>query len=106
VPRAKPFACWLEARLETGRTHQVRVHLTGQGHSLLGDPVYGAPSERHPKWLALPADVRAAVENLPGQALHARVLGFTHPITGETLRFEAEPPEAFRLLLTALQRYR
>ncbi len=106
VPGAKPFASLVEARLETGRTHQVRVHLTDQGHSLLGDPVYGKPSSRNNKWLALPEDIRTCVEALPGQALHARVLAFHHPITGQPLRFEAEPPEAFRLLCEALRRYR
>ncbi len=104
-PRAKPFASWIEATLETGRTHQVRVHLTGLGHSLLGDSAYGAPSERHSKWLALPANVRELVGRLPGQALHARVLGFDHPITGEKLRFEAPPPPAFATLLEALQSF-
>ncbi len=105
LPGHRPFASLLSARLETGRTHQVRVHLTNLGHSLLGDPVYGTPSERQHKWLALPRDVRDAVRMLPGQALHARVLGFKHPVTGEKLRFEAEPPEAFRLLLETLRRY-
>jgi len=104
--RAKPFASWIEATLETGRTHQVRVHLAGLGHSILGDPVYGTPSERHTKWLAMPQDVREAVEQLPGQALHARLLGFEHPITGQKLRFEAEPPAEFAALLKALQQYR
>lgn len=101
----KPFACLVEARLETGRTHQVRVHLTGVGHSLLGDPVYGTPSSRHTKWLTLPMEVRDAVEKLPGQALHARVLGFRHPVSGEELRFEAEPPEAFARVLEVLRGY-
>lgn len=100
------FASLVEAILETGRTHQVRVHLTGAGNSILGDPVYGTPSDRHPKWLALPDRVRALVKNLPGQALHARVLGFKHPITGEEMRFEAEPFEAFRFLHEELKRYR
>lgn len=103
--KAKPFASLLEVRLETGRTHQVRVHLTTQGHSLLGDPAYGAPSERHTKWLALPEEIRALARNLPGQALHARILGFRHPITGQELRFEADPPAAFLNLLTALKKY-
>jgi len=97
-------ACWLEARLETGRTHQVRVHLTSSGHSLLGDPVYGVPSSKNSKWLALPVAVRAKVQALPGQALHARVLGFDHPITGEKLRFEAEPPAAWQQLLDSLRK--
>ena len=104
-PTKKPFASLVEAKLETGRTHQVRVHLTGIGHSILGDPGYGSPSDRHPKWLALPEEIRELVTKLPGQALHARVLGFKHPITGKELRFEAEPPEAFRLLLEGIKRY-
>jgi 23S rRNA pseudouridine1911/1915/1917 synthase len=103
VPNKKPFASWIEATLETGRTHQVRVHLTGQGHSILGDPVYGEPSENHPKWVALPQEVREAVKKLPGQALHARVLGFEHPMTHQKLRFEAELPEEFKNLLRILQ---
>jgi 23S rRNA pseudouridine1911/1915/1917 synthase len=97
-------ACWLEARLETGRTHQVRVHLTAQGHSLLGDPIYGVPSARNTKWLALPHSVREQVRALPGQALHARVLGFDHPITGKTLRFEAPAPEGWQNLLESLRK--
>ena len=97
-------ACWIEARLETGRTHQVRVHLTSSGHSLLGDPVYGVPSSKNSKWLALPMAVRTCVQALPGQALHARVLGFDHPITGEKLRFEAEPPAAWQELLDSLRK--
>jgi len=100
-PSKSPFACWLEVTLETGRTHQVRVHLTGVHHSILGDPVYGTPTMHHPKWLALPENVRNAVKNLPGQALHARILGFEHPITRKKLRFEAEPPEAFQKVLNA-----
>jgi 23S rRNA pseudouridine1911/1915/1917 synthase len=100
-----PFASWLEVTLETGRTHQIRVHLTSIGHSILADPVYGTPSEKQPKWLALPEDVREAVRAMPGQALHARVLGFKHPVTGEKLYFEAEPPPEFRALLLALKKY-
>src|SRR5690606_15191087 len=54
-PRRAPFASWIEARLETGRTHQVRVHLTSLGCSILGDPVYGKPSSVQAKWKNLPA---------------------------------------------------
>jgi 23S rRNA pseudouridine1911/1915/1917 synthase len=103
---AKPFASLVEARLETGRTHQVRVHLTGLGHSLLGDPTYGTPSERAPKWLAVPFEIRTLVLRLPGQALHARVLGFAHPVTGEKLRFEAPVPPQFAAVQEALAKYR
>jgi 23S rRNA pseudouridine1911/1915/1917 synthase len=104
LPSKAAFASLIEARLETGRTHQVRVHLTSIHHSILADPVYGVPTERQPKWTALPRDVQERVRALPGQALHARTLGFKHPITGEELRFTAEPPEAFRLLLETLRR--
>lgn len=98
-----PFASWLELRLETGRTHQIRVHLTVLGNSVLGDPVYGTPLERQAKWLALPVSIQSVVRLLPGQALHARVLGFKHPITGEKLQFEAEVPEAFGRLHRELE---
>jgi len=100
-----PFAAHIEARLETGRTHQVRVHLTALNHSLLGDPLYGAPSPNQPKWKALPAEVQDLVKNLPGQALHARILGFRHPTTGAELRFEAPFPPAFSRVLDSLTKY-
>ncbi|OFZ55641.1 MAG: hypothetical protein A2428_14910 [Bdellovibrionales bacterium RIFOXYC1_FULL_54_43] len=103
--KANPFASWMEARLETGRTHQVRVHLTALGCSLLGDPTYGTPTQKQAKWISLPPEVQSAVTALPGQALHARVLGFDHPITGKRLRFEAAPPSEFKTLLEALAPY-
>ena len=93
------------ARLETGRTHQIRVHLTGLGCSVLGDPVYGIPSAKQSKWLALPPTIVKAVESLPGQALHARTLGFRHPMTGAKLAFTAEPPPAFQALLAGLKAF-
>ncbi len=100
-----PFAALVEARLETGRTHQVRVHLTALNHSLLGDPLYGSPSANQPKWKALPEEIQECVKNLPGQALHARILGFRHPTTGAELRFEAPYPTAFAHLLDTLAKY-
>jgi 23S rRNA pseudouridine1911/1915/1917 synthase len=88
-------ASLLECRLETGRTHQIRVHLAEHKHPLLADPVYGHPA-RDPR-LALAA---AAIGR---QALHARTLGFQHPTTGEHLRFEAEPPADFQRALQLLR---
>ena len=83
-------AALILCRLETGRTHQIRVHMAHIGHPLVGDAVYGAgfltKAER------LPVELKAAVKAFPRQALHARVLGFRHPRTGETLRFEADWP--------------
>ncbi len=102
MPGKKPFSSWIEATLETGRTHQVRVHLSHLGHSLLGDPTYGTPSENQPKWRSLPETVRNAVRHLPGQALHARVLGFQHPITGEKIHVEAPLFPELQAVLDAL----
>lgn len=103
VPERAPFASLIEARLETGRTHQVRVHLTALNHSILGDPLYGVPSQNQPKWKALSLPVQTLVSELPGQALHARVLGFKHPVTREPLRFEAPYPAHIEALLKTLR---
>lgn len=98
------LASLLDCTLETGRTHQIRVHLASIGHPLIGDPAYG----RGPGLSGLkpgePVADRAiaAVAGFRRQALHARVLGFEHPVSGEALRFEAEPPEDFKTLREAL----
>jgi 23S rRNA pseudouridine1911/1915/1917 synthase len=94
-------ASLIACRLETGRTHQIRVHMASIGHPLLGDSMYGAGFQT--KAALLGADARAALAVLGRQALHAWVLGFEHPITGETLRFESSPPKDFSRLLKALR---
>jgi 23S rRNA pseudouridine1911/1915/1917 synthase len=88
-------AARMEAELETGRTHQVRVHLAALGCPLLADRTYGRP----PRELEL----RAIADQLGRQALHARTLGFVHPATGKTLTFTSEPPDDFRRALAALR---
>lgn len=91
-------AALMECRLETGRTHQIRVHAAHMGHSLIGDPVYGGRRK-------LPQDApgRNAVQGFERQALHAASLGFTHPVTGAYLSFESPLPDDIATLLSALR---
>lgn len=89
--------CWLE----TGRTHQIRVHLAHAGHGLVGDPVYGG--RRKVKASALGERGAEAAAGFPRQALHAGILGFQHPITGDEMRFEAPVPEDFGTLTDLLR---
>ena len=97
-----PHATALSATLETGRTHQIRVHLHFRGFPVVGDPIYGPRVARQFLPL-LPPPARAAVLRLPGQALHAGRLTFTHPRTGERLSFAAPPPAHFTRAWEALR---
>ncbi|WP_298257328.1 RluA family pseudouridine synthase [uncultured Litoreibacter sp.] len=90
----------LECWLETGRTHQIRVHMAHVGHSLVGDPVYGG--RRKLAKNALPEAAQDAIREFPRQALHAATLGFKHPVSGEMMRFEAPLPPDFTALLEEL----
>jgi 23S rRNA pseudouridine1911/1915/1917 synthase len=91
-----PVASLLACRLETGRTHQIRVHLAAIGHPVMGDPVYGGGFRT--KTALLPPDAQAALEALGRQALHAHILAVKHPSTGEILTFRSElPPDLARL---------
>ena len=85
----------IECRLETGRTHQVRVHMASIGHALLGDPVYGRT----------PSSLRAVLQRLDfrRQALHAAELGFVHPVKGETVHFTSPLPDDMRTLIDELR---
>src|SRR5690606_27812357 len=86
----------IRCELETGRTHQIRVHMTHIGHPLVADPVY-APGFAT-KANRLPGGAAEAVRELKRQALHAALLGFEHPVTGEEMTFEAPlPPDLARL---------
>ena len=87
-----PQAAQLEARLESGRTHQVRVHALSLGLPLLGDPVYGRRRLGAAVWSE---DVAAALAALPGQALHAYRLSFHHPADGRLCEFHRAPPAAY-----------
>lgn len=90
-------AALLECRLTTGRTHQIRVHLAALGHALVGDPLYG-PGNKRKLHAGAEEFVRAANE-LGRQALHAFLIGFSHPRSGERLRFESELPNDINRLL-------
>ncbi|WP_425410264.1 RluA family pseudouridine synthase [Hyphococcus sp.] len=99
------IASLIECRLETGRTHQIRAHLSHIGCPLIGDQMYG----KGPGLSGLrPGDdaadhALAVLNKFRRQALHAKVLGFAHPVTGEKMRFERPPPEDFQSLLGALR---
>ncbi|KAA2312076.1 RluA family pseudouridine synthase [Pseudooceanicola sediminis] len=91
----------IECRLETGRTHQIRVHMAHAGHGLVGDPVYGG-GRRRASASALGAPAAAAVDGFRRQALHAATLGFVHPTTEEWLSFSAPLPDDMVALIRAL----
>jgi 23S rRNA pseudouridine1911/1915/1917 synthase len=96
----KPLASLIACRLETGRTHQIRVHMASTGHPLLGDRTYGAGFAASARILPEPA--RSALEALGRQALHAAELGFEHPATHRTMRFRSEPPADLAQLIEDL----
>jgi 23S rRNA pseudouridine1911/1915/1917 synthase len=95
------LASLVECRLATGRTHQIRVHLASIGHPLLGDPTYGRATPA--RLNALPPKVRAVVAGFKRQALHAWLLGFEHPVTGEALRWESPLPPDMQALISSLE---
>ncbi|WP_299736080.1 RluA family pseudouridine synthase [uncultured Roseobacter sp.] len=96
-----PVLALMECWLETGRTHQIRVHMAHAGHGLVGDPTYGGKRKLAAK--ALSGGAHEAIRAFARQALHAAVLGFDHPISGEKMRFEAPLPEDMAALLRNLR---
>jgi 23S rRNA pseudouridine1911/1915/1917 synthase len=96
-----PVASLIECRLETGRTHQIRVHLAATGHPLLGDDVYGAGFRT--KAALLPPPAAAALQALGRQALHAYLLGIEHPVSGDHLVFRSGLPPEMDILRRALR---
>ena len=94
-------AALVQCNLETGRTHQIRVHLSSIGHALIGDKVYvkNKKSEQ-----AVFEKLKCCINSFPRQALHAKSLGFIHPRTGEQMSFNSELPEDMQTLLEQLQK--
>ena len=95
-----PSAMLVECRLETGRTHQIRVHMAHAGLALIGDPVYGGARRASARALGVAAQ---AVAEFPRQALHAAHLGFDHPLTGAALSFDSPLPDDMAVLLDGLR---
>lgn len=99
------FLSLLRLILKTGRTHQIRVHLSSIGHPVFGDETYGG---RTPHSIALTSNVKARIKNLldymPRQALHAKVLGFLHPETKENLYFESELPDDMNYVISKIEK--
>lgn len=89
APGSRISASLVMLRLKTGRTHQIRVHMASIHHPVAGDPVYGPHN---------------CITSLHGQCLHAKTLGFVHPITGEHLRFDSDLPDYFTHFLATLRR--
>ena len=96
-----PVAALVACRLETGRTHQIRVHMAHVGHGLVGDPVYGGKRKVSEK--ALPPNAVAAVRAFGRQALHAAELGFVHPSSGAEMLFQAPLPDDMNTLMDLLR---
>lgn len=95
-------ASLVECRLSTGRTHQIRVHMSSIGHPVVGDPLYGGGNLKRLR-LAEPT-IRATIQGRRQQALHAFLLGFIHPTSGKEMRFEAELPDHVSDLLASLEK--
>jgi 23S rRNA pseudouridine1911/1915/1917 synthase len=97
------LATHIRCKLKTGRTHQIRVHMSSIGHPLIGDSTYGSNRRRSMK--GVPLDLAALLKTFPRQALHAATLGFTHPVTAKTMRFQSDMPDDLQSLLSALAEY-
>lgn len=96
----------VEVKLETGRTHQIRVHFAHAGHHVFGDPTYGGTSVRYgPNTGSRKVMFHKLITDLGRQALHAKTLGFEHPATGQMIHFDSEVPEDFQRVLDTLREY-
>ncbi len=95
-------ASLVECRLSTGRTHQIRVHMSNLGHPVIGDPLYGGGNPKRLR--AADLEIRKAILDYKNQALHAFLLGFNHPFTNEAVRFESKLPNRINNLMANLEK--
>jgi 23S rRNA pseudouridine1911/1915/1917 synthase len=102
IQQVGTYASLIECRLETGRTHQIRVHMSNKGHTVIGDALYGKAPTRFLRLLS--AEEKAEFLAFPRHALHAYIIGFLHPRTGEEMRFENELPNEFNELISFLKK--
>lgn len=106
VLRRYGYVTLVECRLETGRTHQIRVHMSWQGHPLFNDERYGGDRIlKGTTFMKYKQFIENCFKLIPRQSLHARALGFVHPTSGEYVQFESELPEDFRLVLQKWETY-
>ena len=96
-----PKISLVECQLETGRTHQIRVHMSFKGNSILGDKSYGKTRKKFKK---IDPNIEKKINNFNRQALHAKILGFIHPVTKKEIFFEAKRPKDFDILLKSLHK--
>ena len=97
-----PKISLIECKLETGRTHQIRVHMNYKGNPILGDKSYGKSKKKFKK---IDLNIEKKINNFNRQALHAKNLGFLHPTTKKEIFFEAKRPKDFDLLIKSLEKY-
>ena len=99
--KGNTIASVIECKLHTGRTHQIRVHMTDKGHPLIGDKTYGRSPQGKLKQLS--SSAISAINELPGQALHAKSLGFTHPKTEKVQLFQSVIPDYLSNLINSIK---
>jgi 23S rRNA pseudouridine1911/1915/1917 synthase len=100
------YVSFIECKLETGRTHQIRVHMKYAGHPLFNDELYGGKKIlKGTSFTRYKQFVENCFDMIPGQALHAKSLGFIHPSTGQEMYFESDLPENFKLLVEKWRNY-
>ena len=95
-----PTFSLIECRLETGRTHQIRVHMSYKGNNILGDKKY---KKKFKKFKNIDSDLEQSILNLDRQFLHAKTIGFAHPITGKKLEFTSNLPQDLNIVLKKLR---